>query len=99
MNTKTLTLGYLLGTSLFLGSCATTKPVPKIETGACAVTTVIYLFLDENGQPAGMVPTPHGCRCSIKVDGKEYVPSDVEDESKCQKQNGQTSLNNLEKKL
>lgn len=78
----------ILTTMLLVGlSCAQKQaPGPKIVEGTCARTVVLFVFTDDEGNPLGIAQTPEGCRCSISLDGREYVATaPEEDNTKCQK--------------
>lgn len=70
-------------------NCSQKKQIPVITPGACGDTVMLYLFFNQlsDEEPSVMAPTPRGCRCSIMIDGKEFVSTQPEESyAKCLKQ-------------
>lgn len=86
---------------LMFASCAHGPKAPVIKEGVCMDSQQIFLlFLDqEQEDPAAVVPTERGCRCSVTIDGREFVSTVTEEDySKCQKKK-ETSSTNSETRL
>lgn len=78
-------------------SCAHAPKGPVIKEGICMDSLQVFLlFTDpQSEEPAAVVPTQRGCRCSITVDGQEYVSTPTEEDySKCQKKEETSSTSN-----
>lgn len=70
---------------------------PEVVDGPCYHTGIAIIFIKPGAkEPDLVMPLPIGCRCSIKVDGKEYVKTEIEETlQKCiethKRQNGATN--------
>ena len=67
------------------------QPIAEVTTTilhitGCYDTAVVYLYFSKDGKIRNTQPTPRGCRCAVKINGMEYVPSMPGDRKDCDEQ-------------
>lgn len=57
----------------------------KVEDGPCLETgAILFFFKDAASEEAKALPLPKGCRCAYKINGVEYMPTEVFPQIMCE---------------